>query len=152
MTSGTRFQPVLADATIADPTKVERVVLLTGKFYYDLVKARSARQELVDKVALVRVEELSPFPFHQLKQTLERYKGAKEVVWVQEEPRNQGAWGFVEGRIRNVLDKLKGEGKLPEEVKLRYRGRKEDAVPAPGVARLYQTQQKAVIESVFQDL
>ena len=91
-------------------------------------------------------------PFHELKRVLEQHTAAKELVWVQEEPRNQGAWGFVEGRIRTVLEKVKGEGKLKKVDDVRYIGRKEDAVPAPGVAKIYQAQQKAVIEGVFEGL
>lgn len=154
MAPGTKFQPVLRDPTIADPTKVERVVLLTGKLYYDLVKARAAQEDVAHKVAFVRIEELSPFPFHELKVVLEEYEAVKDLVWVQEEPRNQGAWTFVDGRIRGVLGQLKKEGKLHRLGlnEVRYLGRKEDAVPAPGVSRLYAAQQKTVISSVFEGL
>lgn len=152
MTPGTRFLPVLADPSIVDSSSVQRVVCLSGKLYYDLVKARTGRPELEDKVALVRVEELSPFPFHELHRVLGQYAGANEVLWVQEEPRNQGAWGFVEPRIAEVLEKVKSEGKLADVEKVRYVGRKEDAVPAPGVTRIYQVQQKAVISGAFEGL
>ncbi|KAI0084520.1 dehydrogenase E1 and transketolase domain-containing protein 1 [Irpex rosettiformis] len=154
MVTGTKFQPVLADPAISDPSKVERVVLLTGKLYYDLVKARATKEDLLDKIAFVRLEELSPFPFHELKVVLERYEHVKDLVWVQEEPRNQGAWTFVGSRIREVLTQLKKEGKLEsmEQLEPRYVGRKEDAVPAPGVARLYAAQQKEVVGSIFEGL
>lgn len=152
LATGTRFQPVLADPTIHNPTGVERVVLLTGKLYYDLLKTRSALENLSEKVALVRIEELSPFPFHRLKEVIEKYSGAKELVWAQEEPRNQGAWTFVEGRIQSVVKHLKDEGKMQNLGTLKYIGRKEDAVPAPGIARLYGAQQKMVINDVFEGL
>jgi probable 2-oxoglutarate dehydrogenase E1 component DHKTD1 len=152
LTAGTQFQPVLADPSINTPAGVERVVLLTGKLYYDLVKARSALESVSEKVALVRIEELSPFPFHNLKEVLEKYEGAKELAWVQEEPKNQGAWTFVEGRIRSVVERLKDEGKVQGLGELKYVGRKEDAVPAPGVARIYGAQQRMVINSVFEGL
>ena len=154
MTVGTRFRPVLADPSIVNPSKVERVVLLTGKLYYDLVKARATQEGLSDKIAFVRLEELSPFPFHELKAVLEKYGSVKDLVWVQEEPRNQGAWTFVGGRIQEVIKQSKKEGKLQalRHSEVRYVGRKEDAVPAPGIARLYAAQQKRVIDSVFEGL
>ncbi|KAI0699000.1 dehydrogenase E1 and transketolase domain-containing protein 1 [Cytidiella melzeri] len=152
MATGTRFQPVLTDTTIRDTSQVQRVVLLTGKSYYDLFKTRAAHATMSGKIALVRIEELSPFPFHELKETLGQYEGAKEIVWVQEEPKNQGAWTFVESRVRSVVGQLKQDGKLEGVSELMYLGRKEDAIPAPGVARLYGAQQRAVIGSVFERL
>jgi probable 2-oxoglutarate dehydrogenase E1 component DHKTD1 len=106
--------------------------------YYDLVKEREARS-LNDEIAFVRIEELSPFPFAALEKVLSRYTAAREVMWAQEEPRNQGAYAHVRERIGNML----------EDGQLKYIGRKESAVPAPGVGRLYQAQQKAVIDQVF---
>lgn len=144
---------MLTDPSVTDPSGVQRVVLLTGKLYYDLVKARSSRsEELAGKIAFVRVEELSPFPFRELKRVLEGFARAEEVLWVQEEPRNQGAWGFVEPRIRSVLDVLKRGSHLGEVEAVRYVGRKEAAVPAPGATKLYQAQQKGVVEAVFEGL
>ncbi|KAH7905206.1 thiamine diphosphate-binding protein [Hygrophoropsis aurantiaca] len=142
---GTSFQPVLDDPSIADADahKVERVVLLTGKLYYDLVKERTTRQ-MCDRVSLLRIEELSPFPFAALHTALARYPNAQEWVWVQEEPRNQGAWGHVGGRVGEVLRGLVGK-----RVELVYRGRKEDAVCATGIGSVYQAQQRAVIEAAF---
>lgn len=114
---------------------------LTGKLYYDLVKERQKRQ-LDGKVAFVRVEELSPFPFRPMADVLGRYDGAKEIVWLQEEPRNQGAWTHVEPRLNAVLERL-GRSRVT------YHGRKEDAVPAPGIASAYGAQQRAVIDGAF---
>lgn len=91
---------------------MERVVLLTGKMYYDLVKERAAREQasgsesMSSKVAFVRLEELAPFPFQALRDTLGRYSGAREVCWLQEEPRNQGAWTHVGPRIKAVLEQM----------------------------------------------
>ncbi|KAI0367415.1 dehydrogenase E1 and transketolase domain-containing protein 1 [Pilatotrama ljubarskyi] len=144
LSSGTRFRPVLDDPAITDTSAVSRVVCLTGKLYYDLVKERQKRQ-LDGRVAFVRVEELSPFPFHATLDVLSRYDGAREVVWLQEEPRNQGAWTHVEPRLNAVLERLGRD-------KVTYRGRKEDAVPAPGIASAYSAQQKAVIDSAFHGL
>lgn len=142
---GTRFQPVLDDP-IADPSKVKRVVLLSGKIFYDLIKERQARG-LDDAIALVRIEELSPFPYRELTDVLGRYKGVnlKEVCYLQEEPRNQGAYGHVVSRMGWVFGELGGDGKML----VRYLGRRESAVPAPGVGRLYARQQKEVVDSAF---
>ncbi|TFK38288.1 Transketolase, pyrimidine binding domain-containing protein [Crucibulum laeve] len=141
---GTQFQPVLADP-IADPVKVRRVVLLTGKIYYDLVKERQARG-LNDDVAFVRIEELAPFPFTELKEVLKMYKKSKECFWLQEEPRNQGAYTHVSPRIETLLKALGHRGGVV------YKGRKESATPAPGIGKIYQAQQKAVIECAFEGL
>ena len=141
MESGTRFQPVLADPSV-EPHSVRRVAILTGKLYYDLVKERQAAN--VDDVAFVRVEELSPFPFHELESTLAKYSNADEFVWVQEEPRNQGAWTHVEPRIRRVMEDM------GLDCKLEYVGRREAAVPATGVGKFYKRQQEALIKGVFE--
>ncbi|KAH9027590.1 dehydrogenase E1 and transketolase domain-containing protein 1 [Lactarius hengduanensis] len=131
-----RFQPVLRDPLV-EAEHAERVVLVSGKLYYDLVKEREARG-LQERVALVRLEELCPFPFDALREVL---RGAGEVRWVQEEPRNQGAWTHVASRAAQVLGRP-----------LVYHGRREDAVPAPGVGKLYRTQQEAVIKGVYEGL
>ncbi|KAH9887940.1 dehydrogenase E1 and transketolase domain-containing protein 1 [Cubamyces lactineus] len=144
LATGSRFRPVLDDAAVSDPSTVARVVCMTGKLYYDLVKERQKRG-LDGKVAFVRIEELSPFPFQATMDVLSRYGDAKEIVWLQEEPRNQGAWTHVQPRLNAVLDRL-GRDKVV------FKGRKEDAVPAPGIASLYGAQQKAVIDAAFDRL
>ena len=135
---------MLDDDSIANPADVSRVVLLSGKLYYDLVKERQKRQ-LEGKVAFTRVEELSPFPFRAALDVLARYDSSESVVWLQEEPRNQGAWTHVQPRLDAVLERLGRE-------RVAFRGRKEDAVPAPGIASLYAAQQKAVIDAAFEGL
>lgn len=102
MAPGTMFQPVLKDASIKDASQVEKVVFLSGKFYYDLVKERQNRG-LDDKVALIRVEELSPFPKDALAKEIEKYSGAHEFVWCQEEPQNAGAYAFMAPRLAQLL-------------------------------------------------
>ena len=140
-----KFSVVLDDPFIADKAKVKRVVFCTGKLFYDLVKERQARSNNTSElVAFVRLEELCPFPFSQVRETLSRYCNAQEFVWLQEEPRNQGAYGHVAPRLQDIL---RHSGK-----DLRYLGRKEDAVPAPGIARLYSAQQKALVEAAFDRL
>jgi probable 2-oxoglutarate dehydrogenase E1 component DHKTD1 len=144
MAPGTHFQPVLPD-TSSDGTKTERVILLSGKLYYDLIKERQARN-LTDRVAFIRIEELAPFPFAELSQTLKAYGKAKEFIWLQEEPRNQGAYTHASPRIDSVLSGLGYKAKLG------YRGRAESAVPAPGIGKVYAAQQAAVINSAFEGL
>lgn len=106
MAPGTHFQPVLQDPSIQDDSKVEKVVFVSGKFYYDLVKEREARG-YNDRVALVRVEELSPFPKKELQEEIQKYNGADEFVWCQEEPQNAGAYAFMAPRLAQLLPKNK---------------------------------------------
>ncbi|KAF8172057.1 dehydrogenase E1 and transketolase domain-containing protein 1 [Mycena galopus ATCC 62051] len=140
---GTSFQPVLRDPT-DNTSSAKRVVLMTGKIYYDLLKERQARS--LDKdVAFIRLEELAPFPFAELRAVLKQYSQVEEVVWLQEEPKNQGAYTHVGLRADSVLHDLGLNGVV-------YRGRKESAVPAPGIGKIYGAQQKAIIESAFEGL
>ncbi|HTI86225.1 MAG TPA: 2-oxoglutarate dehydrogenase E1 component, partial [Alphaproteobacteria bacterium] len=124
--SGTTFHRVLAETQqlVADP-QVRRVVLCTGKVYYDLFEAREAKG--IKDVALVRVEQLYPFPHNSLVTQLSRYPNA-EVVWCQEEPQNMGAWTFVDRRIEGVLSAIKAKSRRPV-----YVGRPESASPATGL-------------------
>lgn len=116
----------------------ERVILVSGKLYYDLVKEREVRG-LGERVAIVRIEELCPFPFEELREVLSGMKG--DVRWVQEEPRNQGAWTHVYLRAAQILKKP-----------LEYHGRDEDALPAPGVGKFYRKQQEMVVKGAFDGL
>ncbi|KAH8085477.1 dehydrogenase E1 and transketolase domain-containing protein 1 [Cristinia sonorae] len=146
MAPGTTFQPVLDDPVASSSkSSVARVVFLSGKLYYDLAKERSARS--LSSVALVRVEELSPLPIPTLRSVSASYSEASEFLWVQEEPRNQGAWPHVRERLNELVQEVKGDG-----AKVLFRGREEDAVPAPGVVKHYQIQQKKVIQSAFEGL
>jgi len=145
MSPNTRFKPVLDDP-ISDVTKVNRVILLTGKLYYDLVKERQTRG-LSDSVALIRLEEISPFPFDELHAALKRYTKARVLIWVQEEPKNQGAFTYVEPRVNNLLAQ-----KLKTKVRIGYRGREEDAVPATGNGAAHKAQQERVLKSAFEGL
>ena len=149
MLPGTQFQPVLPDAG-RSANDVERVILMSGKLYYDLVKERAARG-LEGRVAIVRIEELAPFPFFQLADVLRPYtRSSKDVewVWVQEEPRNQGAWSHVKDRLEVMLKELSNV----REGTVRYVGRREDAVPVVAIGQVYQVQQKAVVDDAFAGL
>ncbi len=126
-TSG-RFREVLPD-TAADPKKVKRVILCTGKVYFDLEEARE--KEKIANVALVRLEQLHPLPKTQLLEALKSYKGA-EIVWVQEEPENMGYW--------NYLLRL-----LYQELPMRVIARKPSASPATGYNKVHVEEQKTLV-------
>ncbi|KAF8641344.1 hypothetical protein AX16_010042 [Volvariella volvacea WC 439] len=148
MQPGTSFQPVLNDPLAsATPSTVDRVVLVSGKLYYELIKERKARG-LDDKVAFIRIEEISPFPFKELEDALLSYRNASEFFYVQEEPRNQGSWTHVDARMGAVFEAVG----LGRERRLTYVGRRESALPAPGIGKMYAAQQKAVLESAFEGL
>ncbi|KAF8635350.1 hypothetical protein AX17_003941 [Amanita inopinata Kibby_2008] len=143
MEEGTGFQPVLADPT-ANASDVKRVVMLSGKVYYELAKERQTKG--LNNVAFVRIEEISPFPFQELAETLQQYGNASEFYFLQEEPRNQGVFPHAVERINSVLSQIGQRGRVE------YRGRKESALPAPGIGKMYAAQQKMVIDSAFSAL
>jgi 2-oxoglutarate dehydrogenase E1 component len=118
-----KFRPLIEDPdSLKKPEAVRRLVLCSGKVYYDLLAARESGDG-PPAVALTRVEELYPFPADLLAGLIDRYPRLEEVAWVQEEPRNMGAWTFVAPRIRDIIGR-----RLP----LRYIGRTRRASPAEG--------------------
>ncbi len=116
------------------PANAKRVILCSGKVYYDLLEQRRANKQ--NDVAIVRLEQLYPFPAKELTDELQRYKKAKEVIWCQEEPKNQGAWHSI---VHSITDCL------PKGLSLRYVGRAASASPAAGVKYLHAEQQKALV-------
>jgi 2-oxoglutarate dehydrogenase E1 component len=139
------FEEVLDDQQLAPtkPESVKKVVLCSGKVYYDLLAERSALSKT--DVALVRVEQLYPFPEAKLSSILGRYKNA-QLVWVQEEPRNMGAWTYIFNQW------LGGYGLFSEKVGNRgiaYIGREIAASPAVGSAKLHEKEQKEIIEKAL---
>jgi 2-oxoglutarate dehydrogenase complex dehydrogenase (E1) component-like enzyme len=135
LTSG-RFREVIDDESV-DPAAVKRVLLCTGKVYYTLLKAREAAGR--SDAAIVRVEQLYPFPKDEILAALGRYRGAKDVAWVQEEPWNMGAWHFVEARLRPDLGART----------LRYVGRDEAASSAVGSQKVSEKEEKAFVEEAL---
>jgi 2-oxoglutarate dehydrogenase complex dehydrogenase (E1) component-like enzyme len=133
------FEPVLDDAG-ASPARVRRVVLCSGKLYYDLLKGREEAR--ADHVALVRLEQLAPFPSAELERVLGRYSPEAELVWAQEEPRNMGAWRFVRDHFTD------GELKAAGNRTLGYVGRAASAAPAPGAYRIHLQEQEAILAAV----
>jgi 2-oxoglutarate dehydrogenase E1 component len=129
-----RFQEVLDDPA-ADPSRVRRVVLCSGKVFYELAERRA--QEESGAVAVVRVEQFYPFPEEPLQRVLVRYRKAKEWVWAQEESQNMGAWTFLEPRLRAL-------GYQAE-----YVGRDASASPATGSRRVHLQEQKELVEAAI---
>jgi 2-oxoglutarate dehydrogenase complex dehydrogenase (E1) component-like enzyme len=134
-TSGS-FQPVLGDRTV-DPSAVRRILLCAGKVYYDLASAREKNGRT--DVAVARVEQLYPLPADELRTELARYPDGVEVVWVQEEPANQGGWPFMALHLPEVL-----AGRP-----LLRASRKAAASPAVGSASVHEAQQREVVETAF---
>ncbi len=132
------FMRILSDPNAPEDKDVKRLVLCSGKVAYDLMDARDAA-ELKD-TAIVRVEQLYPFPGDPLTERLKRMTNLQEVVWAQEEPKNNGAWFFVEPFIEECLDKAKTKPSRP-----RYAGRKAAASPATGLAKRHQAEQAALV-------
>lgn len=134
------FNEVIDDGLV-DPASVRRVVFTTGKLYYDLVKGREEHK--IGDVALVRLEQLYPFPGPVIADLLRRYSSATDVVWAQEEPRNMGAWLFVRERF------LDGEVQGVDGARLRYIGRDAAASPASGSHKLHQMEQEQIVSEVL---
>ena len=132
------FQTVIGDKGDLKADKVKRVIACSGKVYYDLVKKRAEKE--LDDVAIIRVEQLYPFPHKAFGAEIKKYPHATEIIWCQDEPQNQGAWFFVQHYIH--------ENMQPGQ-KLGYAGRPASASPAVGYAHLHQEQQKALLEAAF---
>ncbi len=139
LTSGT-FQPVLPDPVSLDPDEVTTIALCSGKVFYDFAKAREDRADL--RVAAVRIEELYPFPEKEIAAVLAAYPGVRDIVWLQEEPRNMGAWWYISEHLPPLLG----------DRTLRYAGRDAAASPATGSYRLHAKEQSALIAAVFEEI
>ena len=133
-----RFQPVIDEVDSIDPAKVRRIVFCSGKAYFDLLERRRAAKD--GSVAIVRIEELYPFPADDYHAILERYGQAKDIVWCQEEPQNQGAWYQIRHRLQAPLD----GGRT-----LHYAGRESAAAPATGLYANHQREQDALVAAAL---
>lgn len=132
-----RFMSEKTDVTsLLDRQKVKRVVLCSGKVYYDL----EGSDKLSEEVALVRIEQLYPFPEQQLAEVLSSYPNMTELLWTQEEPQNMGAYGYIMPKLRMCLQKLKRN-----DVPVYYVGRTERASPATGAPSVHQKEQQLII-------
>jgi 2-oxoglutarate dehydrogenase E1 component len=129
-----RFRRVIDEVDAVEPGKVRRLVFCSGKVYYDLLERRRAAK--ATDVALVRIEELYPFPAEEYQAILDRYPKAHEVVWCQEEPQNQGAWYQIRHRLQAPLDGRRV---------LQYAGRDGTAAPATGLFAIHQREQETLV-------
>ena len=134
-----RFQTLIDEADPIDAAGVRRIVLCSGKVYFDLLEQR--RASAIDDVAIVRLEQLYPFPTEEYAAVLRRYSAAREVVWCQEEPQNQGAWYSIRHRLQE---------KLGAKRALLYAGRAGAAAPAAGIHELHTKQQAALVNAALQ--
>jgi 2-oxoglutarate dehydrogenase E1 component len=133
------FNALIDETDDIKPSAVTRIVLCSGKVYFDLLKSR--RESKADSVAIVRLEQLYPFPSDEYEAVLRKYVNAREVVWCQEEPQNQGSWYQIRHRLQS---------KLGAKHELLYAGRAGAAAPATGIAALHEQQQKNLVTAALQ--
>ncbi|ERT11367.1 2-oxoglutarate dehydrogenase E1 component [Photorhabdus temperata] len=133
-----KFQTVIGEADALDPKGIKRVVLCSGKVYYDLLEQRRKNEQT--DVAIVRIEQLYPFPHQDVQSALEQYAHVHDFVWCQEEPLNQGAWYCSQHNFREVI---------PFGASLRYAGRPASASPAVGYTSVHQQQQQELVNDAL---
>jgi 2-oxoglutarate dehydrogenase E1 component len=131
------FSPVIDDVEIADAAAVEKIVMCSGKVFYDLAEARKKSQE--KRVAIVRLEQFYPFPAEAIRETFAKYPNFRQLAWAQEEPRNMGGWTFVELRLENLL----------QEDRPIYVGRSASASPATGSYSIHQKEQAQIVSEAL---
>ena len=132
------FLPVIDDSEIKDASTVRRIVLCSGKVYYDLNAARLKTDDR--RVAIIRLEQFYPFPERSLRELFARYPAAGQLVWAQEEPRNMGGWTFVEPRLMNLL---------PRCERPTYVGRAASASPATGSYSIHEAEQRRLVDQAL---
>jgi 2-oxoglutarate dehydrogenase E1 component len=128
------FQPVIPDPEVKATQAITRIVLCSGKVYYDLLEAR--KKAGVENVAVIRLEQFYPFPEMRLREVLALYRAADQLIWAQEEPKNMGGWTFVEERLEHLL---------PQSQRPVYVGRAPSASPATGSYAIHQIEQAKVV-------
>ena len=132
------FRPLIDDAQVGDANTVERIVFCSGKVFYDLADARKKSGE--ERVAIIRVEQFYPFPVSAVQNAISKYLNAKDLVWCQEEPKNMGAWTFMEGRFEDLI---------PGGDRLRYVGRAESPSPATGNYAVHTQEQGRLVSEAI---
>jgi multifunctional 2-oxoglutarate metabolism enzyme len=130
------FQPVINDANVADKARVKRIVLCSGKVFYDLQTAREKAHD--ERVAIVRLEQFYPFPANALREIFAAYKNANQLVWCQEEPQNMGGWHFVADRLKGLMN-----------AEPRFVGRAASASPATGSYVIHELEQKKLVDEAL---
>ncbi len=136
-----KFQTVIGEIDEIDPDKVSRLLFCTGKVYYDLLEER--REKKIDNIAIARIEQLFPFPKVEVQAVIDSYPNMKEIVWVQEEPKNQGSWYYLQSRGTLI-------GCINDHHTLGYSGRFYSASPAVGYMSKHQEQQKQLVADALQ--
>ncbi len=136
-----QFEEILSEKLLSDSNKVEKVILVSGKLYYDLLEQREKTND--QTTALVRIEQVSPFPDWKLKEILNSYKNLKKIVWAQEEPQNMGSFQFVYFKIMNLINEMN------LKVSFSYAGRPDRASPATGSIYRHRTEQQQIVEKAF---
>ena len=139
--SGGGFQTVIDETDAIDPRAVKRVVMCSGKVFYDLRSARRERE--IDDIAIIRIEQMYPFPRLDLQAVLARFPNLEDAVWVQEEPKNQGSWYAMQSRLSTVVQREK------VDVYLRYVGREPSASAAAGYSALHMREQEEFIDEAL---
>jgi 2-oxoglutarate dehydrogenase E1 component len=132
------FQPVIGEIDPIDPAGVERIIACSGKVYYDLLEERRIREQ--HDTAIIRVEELYPFPRDFFSAATQPYENAHTLIWCQEEPQNQGAWDQIKHRLVRLI---------PDECHLYYVGRYASAAPATGYPPMFEMQQETLVDDAL---
>ncbi len=133
-----KFKEFIDDEEIGKPGEIKKIILTSGKVFYELKSYK--KKNLITDTAIIRIEQFYPFDEMNLKQIIEKYNKVEKIVWTQEEPENMGAWGFLNNKLKKLIQ--------PSQ-KLFYSGRPESASPAPGSARATLLQQQDLIQNAF---
>ncbi len=136
--SSGRFELIIPEIEAIQPKKTRRLVFCSGKVYFDLLEAREVHN--IDDIAIIRIEQLYPFPISQYAELIEQYDHVEEIVWCQEEPLNQGAWYQIKHRLQEPLR---------DHQQLYYAGRAGAAAPASGIFKVHLQQQQALVEAAL---
>jgi 2-oxoglutarate dehydrogenase E1 component len=133
-----KYEPFIPDLEVENKKDIDRVVICSGKVYYDLYQKR--QKENIDNVAIARLEQFYPFPDKDVNKMLKEYSHVDDIVWCQEEPKNMGGWTFVAPRIMNELQ---------DSQSLRYVGRQASASPAAGQMKVHKAEQNKLVEEAL---
>lgn len=133
-----KFKPFIPDPDVEDSTEINRIIICSGKVYYDLIKQRESSEKT--NVAIARMEQLYPFPDQDIEALFKEYKNVKDIVWCQEEPKNMGGWSFVAPRLTRQLNKNQ---------KLHYAGRQASASPATGQKKIHDAEQQQLVKEAL---
>jgi 2-oxoglutarate dehydrogenase E1 component len=136
--SSGKFELIIPEVGGIAPEKVRRLVFCSGKVYFDLLEAREVHN--IDNVALIRIEQLYPFPIDEFSALIKQYEHVEEIIWCQEEPLNQGAWYQIKHRLQEPL---------AEHQQIYYAGRPGAAAPASGIFKVHIQQQQTLIEAAL---